>query len=267
MRQVFTSPRIENVEGVAAMLRAAGIETRITNGRSWRGAIRGNFSYRDDERARQGPQPAVWIVNAEDQPRARELLRDAGLLDSTRTPQDSFLSPTMHAREGGDPSRKRALRLKLGLLLVIAIALALALYAFRKSHPPTAPAAAPATHVQPAAPALHAVAMPEALAETLLRAELAAHDGGACVSIDHADVPAAMLARLQASAPDTTQASACANERLRLDAMDYRTDGSGVGEVRLRITTADGRAQTRTLEVERVRDDWRVLRVLGQDAD
>ena len=89
MRRIFASPRLENVEGVARLLEAEGIEVRITDGRSYRGAIRGNFSYRDD--ARERPEPAVWIVNAEDQPRARELMRAAGLLDSTRTPLDSYL--------------------------------------------------------------------------------------------------------------------------------------------------------------------------------
>ena len=42
MRRIFASPRIENVEGVARLLEAEGIEVRITDGRSYRGAIRGN---------------------------------------------------------------------------------------------------------------------------------------------------------------------------------------------------------------------------------
>ena len=55
---------------------------RITNGRSYKGGLRGDFSYRDDSRSE--PNPAVWVVKSEDQPRAREILREAGLLDSTR---------------------------------------------------------------------------------------------------------------------------------------------------------------------------------------
>ncbi|HXH00735.1 MAG TPA: pathogenicity-like protein, partial [Xanthomonadaceae bacterium] len=34
MRQVFSSIRLETVEGVAKLLRDAGIQVRITNGRS-----------------------------------------------------------------------------------------------------------------------------------------------------------------------------------------------------------------------------------------
>ena len=32
-------------------------------------------------------QPSVWVMRAEDQPRARELLREAGLLATTRPGQ------------------------------------------------------------------------------------------------------------------------------------------------------------------------------------
>ena len=44
MRQVFTSPRLENVESVAGLLREQGIEVRITNDRSYRGNRRSSFS-------------------------------------------------------------------------------------------------------------------------------------------------------------------------------------------------------------------------------
>ena len=38
MRQVFSSPRLENVERVSQLLEEAGIETRITHGRSYKGS-------------------------------------------------------------------------------------------------------------------------------------------------------------------------------------------------------------------------------------
>jgi hypothetical protein len=56
MRQVFTSLRLENVESVAQILRDAGIEVRITNGRSYKGKMRSRASYSDDS----APKPAVW---------------------------------------------------------------------------------------------------------------------------------------------------------------------------------------------------------------
>lgn len=84
MRQIFRSPRLENVEGVAQMLDAEGIETWISQARSYKGGRRGTFSYLQSAREGEDAWPAVWIVRAEDQPRARQLLRDAGLLSSTR---------------------------------------------------------------------------------------------------------------------------------------------------------------------------------------
>ena len=40
MRQVFTSPRLENAERVAQLLRDAGIEVKLQHGRSYKGALR-----------------------------------------------------------------------------------------------------------------------------------------------------------------------------------------------------------------------------------
>lgn len=272
MRQVFTSPRIENVEGVAKMLEDAGIEVRITHGRSYRGAIRGNFSYRADERERQGPQPAVWIVRSEDQPRARTMLREAGLLESTRTPSDSFLAATVHGGEagtGGDPRRKRAFRLKIALLVVIAVAVALGFLALRKAPPAIPATAAPATASSSSAgePG-YVIATPPALAETLLRIELEAQAPAlACIAIDGKDPPPELLARLGNGDRSLQPSSTCDRARadLRFDVNQYRTDGSGVGTVRLDMVHHTGdeeQPETRTLEVERTGDTWRILRML-----
>ena len=127
MRQVFTSPRLENVEGIAKLLRDDGIEVRVTHGRSFKGGIRGDFSYR--EGMRTGPQPAVWVLKSEVQPRARELLRNAGLFETTRAPGDSYLAPTFRDSELDKPTspQQRAFRIKMALLLAIGIALVLTL--------------------------------------------------------------------------------------------------------------------------------------------
>ncbi len=83
MRQVFSSVRLENVEGVAKLLGEHGIEVRITNGRSYKGNRRGGFSYLDKDR-NTAAQPTVWVVFPDDQLKARALLREAGLMDTTR---------------------------------------------------------------------------------------------------------------------------------------------------------------------------------------
>jgi|SRR5690606_36575533 len=125
MRQIFTSPRLETVEGVARLLNEQGIETWISEGRSYKGARPRRFSYRD---AGREPQPAVWIVRAEDQARARELLREAGLIDTTR-PVDSYLPEPFQPDAGGKPPASAiALRIKLVLLAAIALGAALVLF-------------------------------------------------------------------------------------------------------------------------------------------
>ena len=82
MRKVFSSPRLENVDRVEALLAEIGIETYITNRDKLRRDRMRSFSY--TARSDSSSWPAVWVKQAEDLPRARELLRDAGLMGSTR---------------------------------------------------------------------------------------------------------------------------------------------------------------------------------------
>lgn len=114
MRQIFSSQRLENVEGVARLLNENGIETYISDGRSYKGNRRGGFSYSAGRGA--GSTPGVWVVKAEDQTRARELLREAGLLESSRS-KTSYLSlPETFERERKAAGTDWGLRIKLILL-------------------------------------------------------------------------------------------------------------------------------------------------------
>ncbi|KAF1689819.1 DUF2007 domain-containing protein [Pseudoxanthomonas koreensis] len=148
MRQIFTSQRLETVEGVARLLEDAGIAVYISQPRSYRGKRRGQFSYSEPVPASQ--QPAVWVRKAEDQPRARELLREAGLLATTRSSYSGLPQPATEAlpsrfEEGG--GNRWTWRVRVGLLLVIA---AVAMFIWmRKPKPAEAPS--PATVEQPAA--------------------------------------------------------------------------------------------------------------------
>ena len=82
MRQIYTSPRVENVERVVAMLRDAGIDTSVTNRRAYAGHDYRRPSYASPPDRDAWPQ--VWIVRAEDQPKARALMREAGIEPATR---------------------------------------------------------------------------------------------------------------------------------------------------------------------------------------
>lgn len=144
MRKIFSSQRVENAEGVANLLREAGIEVRLTNGRSYQSRRRGQFSYLDKKDDSQ--LPTVWVVRADDQPRAREILRDARLLDTTRRdhPVADYAFRDAPAQSGG---RGWAWRIRIALLLVIA-GVALVIMLRHRATPPAAPA--PAPQVQPA---------------------------------------------------------------------------------------------------------------------
>ena len=78
MRVVYTTPRLENAERVAHLLEDEGVQVRLLYGprfkrNSWRGA---------DYRQAQNPGnwPRVMVLNNGDMPRARTVLRTAGLM-------------------------------------------------------------------------------------------------------------------------------------------------------------------------------------------
>jgi hypothetical protein len=119
MRSVFTSPRLENVEAVAKMLEEAGIEVRISQDRSYKGNRRRPFSYRDSSNTE--PNPQVWVIKAEDQPKARAMLREAGLIDSTRPEfslSHSYLPPSPTQTVAPKRDRRAMLVLRMRLLLL-----------------------------------------------------------------------------------------------------------------------------------------------------
>lgn len=121
MRQIFSSHRLENVEAVSQLLQQAGIQTWVSERRSYKGNRRGNFSYSSGD---QQPQPAVWIVNATDITRARELLTEKGLIEAGRS--EEMVRPD-YARPGMPlPAKRNAFATRLRIaMIVIAVALAI----------------------------------------------------------------------------------------------------------------------------------------------
>ena len=289
MRQVFTSARLPNVEGVAKMLEDAGIEVRITGGRSYQSAWSGRRTYRDPEDG--GSHPAVWVLKSEDQPRARQMLRDAGMLGTTNQTSDSYLAPSVHDVLGPrtPTPERRAWRLKIWVLVAIAAVLALAFGAMRKPRP--VPPARPSTIRAPAvqAPAVQAptpmplpapvvksqtyrAETPPALALMLVSAELETRrPGTVCVSVDGQAPDPTLSAQLRREGLTVHPASGCARAVgsqpvLAIDVTGYTTDGSGTGTVEtvttLRDAAGTGQTQRRTFEVQREGLDWSVVREL-----
>ncbi|MCD0280769.1 DUF2007 domain-containing protein [Xanthomonas melonis] len=151
MRKIFSSQRIETAEGVANLLREAGIEIRISNGRSYQSKRGGQFSYLEQGNAQA--HPTVWIVHANDQPRARDLLREARLLDTTRRDLPNVEYTFREGENGSSASaRSWAWRIRLVLLLVIGAVATVVVMRHRAAPVPAAPAASqPAPNAAPPA--------------------------------------------------------------------------------------------------------------------
>ena len=117
MRQMFTSPRLENVERVAQLLSEAGIENRIQGGRTYKGHSRRQFSYTDKKASEQ--QASVWVIKSDDYKRAREMLIEMGLMDAANAPS-SFVPEALQLKERptDDPDR-RLMRIKIALLFAL----------------------------------------------------------------------------------------------------------------------------------------------------
>ena len=117
MRQVFTSPRLENVEGVAKLLTDAGIQIKVSDDRGYKQVSRREFSYVQKGND-GGNQPAIWVIKSDDYKRARELLHDAGLTDSAQVA--SYVPEALQFRQATQSNpQKRLVRIKLTLLFVL----------------------------------------------------------------------------------------------------------------------------------------------------
>jgi hypothetical protein len=241
---------MENVERVAQLLRDAGIDARITHGRSYKGGLRGDFSYRDHVRV--DPIPAVWVVKSEDQPAAREILRAAGLLDSTRG-ETGYTLPVFRTETPDaiiEPGRKRAFRLKIGLLVVIAVVVVLAFVSMR-TPPVVTTAALPAGDS----------ATPDALAVAVLAGELPTHAGQTiCLSVDGHDPSPSLLAALPAPSGVVVPASRCpaGPQQLALAISGYRTSGT-TGTIQLARRRGSAVIATHHYDVRPEGAGWRVV--------
>jgi len=262
MRKIFSSQRLENVEAVARLLEAEGIEVRIENGRALHRAIRGNFSYRDDPKTRT-PQPEVWVVRSDDQPRARALMREAGLLQDTTRSEGQLYAPRPRPLERGN---KRISWLRYGL---IALALVVVAVNFiRRPEQPPVPSAAtlrpPLTMLddtQVNVEASYIIATPPLLAVMLAKRALDAHAADAlCLSIDGQDAADTALMALVAEGITAQTASACTQQTaLHLNIHRYTTDGSGSGTVLLTRRTGASEPVSEQISVRRSGARWSVI--------
>jgi hypothetical protein len=125
MRQIFSSPRIENVEEVERLLEEAGIQTRVTDRTTWNRATKRDFSY--TAKRHTVKWPAVWVVQADDYSRARQLMRELGLLQSDR--ESSYFLPPPSVESATEtprgPGRTRLILLGVAVFGAMLVALRL----------------------------------------------------------------------------------------------------------------------------------------------
>ena len=117
MRMVFTSARTENVERVQALFDKAGIENKIIGGRSFKIFSRRGFSYNDRQTTNNVTQPQLWVIQADDYRKAREILLEQGLLETQK--EYSYLPDQLKKIDKKSSPTNKSFKIKLLLLALI----------------------------------------------------------------------------------------------------------------------------------------------------
>lgn len=87
MRQIYSSPRPENIDRLVALMAEHGIETTIRNRSNYNHPGHRRFSYLEPDTARTNWEQ-LWVTHADDYTKAREVMRDLGLEPSVRFEAD-----------------------------------------------------------------------------------------------------------------------------------------------------------------------------------
>ena len=78
MRQIYTSPRQENIDTVVALMAEHGIEATVANRSNYNRQSWQRFSY-SQQREDRSSWAQVWITRADDYSQARKLLLELGI--------------------------------------------------------------------------------------------------------------------------------------------------------------------------------------------
>lgn len=119
MRQIYTSPRQQNVERVVALMAEHGIATSVTNRRAYARPSYSRFSYSRTNDSEEWPK--VWITHAADQTRARQLLREIGIEPATRY-VDALAAERNPALPDPQRHRRAASRVRMAVIGAVAAA-------------------------------------------------------------------------------------------------------------------------------------------------
>jgi hypothetical protein len=127
MRQIYSSPRHENVDRVVKLLNDNGIGTKISNRKSYGGESWKRFSYGAKDDSENWPK--VWVMDSNDLVKAREIMREAGLDPGTRRSEELANAVRRGPQEAPKMSVANRVRLvALGLVCIGAVLLMLRSY-------------------------------------------------------------------------------------------------------------------------------------------
>jgi hypothetical protein len=132
MREIYTSPRHENIDRVVALMAEHGIQTRVNNRAVWQRPSYSRFSYVNPGNTEAWPQ--VEISFAADLPKARQLMREAGIEPLVR--HADVLNASRDAGAGAPAvarSRKTTVN-RVRTILLAAVAVVLALMVLKGMH-------------------------------------------------------------------------------------------------------------------------------------
>jgi hypothetical protein len=116
MRQIYTSPRPENIDRIVTLLTDHQIEITVTNRSTYNRPTYQRFSYSQQQENRD-TWPQVWIQSADDMPRARTLLKEIGIEPVVRFQEELQL----HRQPDRRPNAQRtAARARLMVLAIVA---------------------------------------------------------------------------------------------------------------------------------------------------
>jgi hypothetical protein len=116
MRQLYTSPRSENIDRVAALLADNGIACTIENRSNYRKPSYQRFSYSQRSENRDN-WAQVWVTRADDYTRARALLKELGIEPVVRHGEELAL-----ARNATPEMKRQSVAIRMRRIVMLAVA-------------------------------------------------------------------------------------------------------------------------------------------------
>ncbi len=121
MRQIYTSPRQENIDRVVALMAEHGIEATVANRSNYNQQSWRRFSY-SQQREDRGRWPQVWITRADDHSQARKLLLELGIEPVIRHAEELAAARSPSPQDSRNRVAARARRfLLLAVVVVFAV--------------------------------------------------------------------------------------------------------------------------------------------------